>query len=343
MPVQYKGSLQEHVAVRTAVGLFDISHMGRIFVRGDDALQILEQTTTNWVATLREGEAHYNLLCRADGTTIDDILVYRLSEGFLLVLNASNRERDLAFLYGHSLPGVLFDDATAQTVMLAVQGPRALEVIASIVPERFQFPRRHHFTRVHSSSIGGDIFLSRTGYTGEDGVEIIVDSDRAEIVWQVLLDAVRDSGGEVCGLGARDTLRMEAGLPLYGHELDDTTTPLEAGLDRFIAFGKGRFLAREALREEQVRGSQRRLWGLRLASRAVARQGFPVVCQGQPVGVVTSGAFAPTLRMSIAMAYLRPDLASDDEVQVTIRGEGVAAVVSALPFYRRQRVRRGKE
>ncbi|MCL5947458.1 MAG: glycine cleavage system aminomethyltransferase GcvT [Chloroflexi bacterium] len=341
MPLQYGGgSLREHVAVRSAVGLFDISHMGRVFVRGEDALPLLEQTTTNWVAHLQEGEAHYNLLCRPDGTTIDDILVYRLSGGFFLVLNASNRERDLAFLCEHSRSKAFFDDATMRTAMLAVQGPRALEAIASVAPEGFQPPHRYHLTQVHLA--GGDVFLSRTGYTGEDGVEIIVDNDRAEVTWRALSEAVRKFGGQVCGLGARDTLRMEAGLPLYGHELDDTTTPLEAGLDRFVAFDKGKFLAREALMQERIRGSQRRLWGLRLTSRAVARQGFPVLRHSQPIGVVTSGAFAPTVHMSIAMAYLHPDSTRDDEVQVTIRQEGVTAVVSTLPFYRRQRVRRGK-
>ena len=338
MPVQYAGIIAEHQAVRGAAGLFDISHMGRLYIHGPEALPFLQRLTSNDVAALGEHGAQYSLLCRPDGTTLDDILVYRLPEHYLVVVNASNRERDLAYLREH-LPrqGVAIDDATPRTAMLALQGPRALAIAQVLTQEDLGALRRYHSRAGDMANV--DAFVARTGYTGEDGVEVIVAAEQAERVWNALLAIGRPRGLVPAGLGARDTLRTEAGLPLYGHELDDATNPLEAGLAHFVAPDKQPdALAGAALRRLAAEGPARTLAGLRLESRAPARKGAPVYADGRRVGTVTSGTFAPTLQQSIAMAYLEPALAAPGQrLEVEIRERRHPAVSVALPFYRRPR------
>lgn len=338
MPVQYAGILAEHAAVRTAAGLFDISHMGRIFVHGTEGADFLQRVTTNDVTALDEHQAQYSLLCRPDGTTVDDILVYRLPEHFLVVVNASNRERDLAFLREHLPPGVTLADDTLNTAMLAIQGPHAIAIVQTLTQEDLGTLRRYHIRLGDVANC--DAMLARTGYTGEDGLELIVAADRAEQVWRALLDAGRRQGLQPAGLGARDTLRTEAGLPLYGHELTDETNPLEAGLDHFVDLDKAPSVAGAALRRIAAAPLPRRLVGLQLESRIPARAGSLLFADGRQVGQVTSGTFAPTLQKSIAMAYVEPALAEPGRtIEVEVRGQRYAATTVKLPFYRRPRRR----
>lgn len=338
MPVQYAGILAEHAAVRNAAGIFDISHMGRIFVHGLEAMDFLQNVTTNDVAVLDEHQAQYSLLCRPDGTTIDDILVYRLPEHFLVVVNASNRDRDLAFLREHRPTGVTLTDDTLNTAMLAVQGPHAIAIVQTLTQEDLGTLRRYHIRLGDVANC--DAMLARTGYTGEDGLELIVGADRAEQVWQAVLDAGRNRGLQPVGLGARDTLRTEAGLPLYGHELTDETNPLEAGLDHFVRLDKPHSLAGDALRRIAGAPLRRRLTGLQLERRIPARAGSLLFADGREVGQVTSGTFAPTLQQSIALAYVETPVAEPGQhLEVEVRGQRYAATTAKLPFYRRPRRR----
>jgi aminomethyltransferase len=338
MPVQYAGILAEHAAVRSRAGLFDISHMGRVYVHGPEALAYLQNVTVNDVAALDEHEAQYSLLCREDGTTLDDILVYRLPAHFLVVVNAGNRERDLAFLQEHLRPGVTLTDDTLNTAMLAVQGPQARAIVQTLTQEDLATLGRYHIRLGDVANI--DAMLARTGYTGEDGLEIIVAANRAEEVWNAVLDAGRNLALQPAGLGARDTLRTEAGLPLYGHELTDDTNPLEAGLDHFVTLEKPHFLAGAALRRIAAAPFTRRITGLQLQSRIPARAGSLIFAEGRQVGQVTSGTFAPTLQKSIAIAYVEPASAEPGRtIEVEVRGQRYAATTVALPFYRRPRRR----
>lgn len=338
MPVQYGSILAEHAAVRHAAGLFDISHMGRVYVHGPEALPFLQDVTTNDVAALGEHQVQYSLLCRADGTTIDDILVYRLPEHFLVVVNAGNRARDLAFLREHLREGVTLVDDTENTAMLAIQGPQAIATVQALTPEDLGTLRRYH---VRLGDVANDdVLLSRTGYTGEDGLELIVSAARAEAVWNALLEAGRERGVQPAGLGARDTLRTEAGLPLYGHELTDDTTPFEAGLGNFVALEKPHSVAGVALRRLSAVPLRRQLVGVRLTSRIPARAGSPVYAEGRQVGTVTSGTYSPTLQASIAMAYVDPAVReSGQAVEVAVRDQRYEASTVRLPFYRRPRRR----
>lgn len=338
MPVQYGSILAEHAAVRSAAGLFDISHMGRVYVHGPEALPFLQDVTTNDVAALGEHQVQYSLLCRADGTTIDDILVYRLPEHFLVVVNAGNRARDLAFLREHLRDGVTLVDDTENTAMLAIQGPQAIATVQALTPEDLGTLRRYH---VRLGDVANDdALVSRTGYTGEDGLELIVSAARAEEVWNALLEVGRSHGLQPAGLGARDTLRTEAGLPLYGHELTDDTNPLEAGLGNFVALTKPHSIAGVALRRHASAPLGRQLVGLQLESRIPARAGSLVFAEGRQVGAVTSGTFSPTLQKSIAMAYVDPTVRDVGQtVEVEVRGRRYEASTVRLPFYRRPRRR----
>lgn len=332
MPVQYVGVIAEHLAVRQSVGLFDVSHMGEFIVRGPGALAFLQYVTTNDVARLVPGQAQYSLLCHASGGTVDDIIVYRFTDHFLLVVNAANIAKDLAWLQHHRPADVVLEDRSAETALLALQGPRASEALQPLTPATLGELRR--FRVVETQVAGLPVRVARTGYTGEDGFELFCRSTDALALWDRLLATT--PAPQPCGLGARDTLRLEAALPLYGHELNDETTPLEAGLERFVRFDKGPFLARDSLLAQQQRGVQRRLAGLELVDRGVPRAGCAVVHDGQPVGHVTSGTYAPYLQRSIALAYVPPALAAPGTaLGIVVRDRTLAARAVALPFYRR--------
>jgi aminomethyltransferase len=340
MPVQYTGILEEHRAVRQAAGLFDLSHMGELFVEGPGAAAALAYALVSDPGRLAIGRAHYSLICAPDGGLIDDLIVYRLAdERFLVVPNAGNREvvteavrERLAGLDAH------LDDASLRTALLAVQGPRAQGIVQPLVDADLAAVRYYGITQARVA--GGEVLVARTGYTGEDGFELFVPWDTAPALWDALMEQGRGAGLVPVGLGARDTLRLEAGMPLYGNELDRTVNPFEAGLGRVVRLDKpGDFVGRGALEAILARPLTRTLVGLVLRERGVARHGYPLyapAAAAAPTGVITSGSVSPTLGVSIAMAYAPPDASAVGTMEaVAIRDGRVAAEVVALPFYAR--------
>jgi aminomethyltransferase len=337
MPVQYAGVIDEHRAVRTAAGLFDVSHMGEVRVAGPGALAFLQRLTPNDVSKLGPGRAHYSGLLTERGTYLDDILVYRFGDDdFLVVVNASNRERDFAWIAGHAAGAAAVEvaDVSDDWALLALQGPRAAAVLAPLTDVDLGALRYYGFARGHAA--GAPAIVSRTGYTGEDGFELFVAPAAARRVWDALLAAGASHGLAPAGLGARDTLRLEAAMALYGHELDEETTPLEAGLGWVVKLDKGDFIGRDALVRQREEGIPRRLVGFEVRERGIARDGHRVVAGGEVVGRVTSGTWSPTFAKALGMAYVPPDLAAPGAgLTLEVRGRGLAAEVVPLPFYRR--------
>jgi aminomethyltransferase len=336
MPVQYSGIIEEHMAVRSAAGVFDLSHMGEFEIAGPRALELLERALTNSAARLKVGQAQYTILCANDGGTIDDLIVYRLGdERFMLCVNASNIEADREWLVGLNKSGAEFRDVSDETALVAVQGPKATALLKNIAALPIdEVPR---FGVVEGNVGGVRCVAARTGYTGEDGFELFVGAEDATRLFDAVLAIGPADAIKPCGLGARDTLRLEAGLALYGHELDLSTSPLEAGLATYVKLGRD-FVGEKALAAERSKGFKKNLIGLATDDgRSIARQGYPVVMNGARAGVVTSGTFAPALKHPIAMAYVNraqpPAIGSKLEVEV--RGRGVPATIVARPFYKR--------
>ena len=341
MPVQYGPILDEVREVRTGAGLFDLGHMGRVRIEGPDAVAFVDRVATNHCAKIPVGSIRYSLFCTEEGFPIDDLLVYREEEGVYLVVNASNTAEDLAWLRRHLGPD--FDarivDETDDTSMLAVQGPRALDILRRVVTDcdldglkyyRFTFGTVCGIPRVR---------ISRTGYTGENGFEIYLPRDEGPRVWNELLAAGEDDGLRPIGLGARDTLRLEAGMPLYGHEIDGEHNPLEAGLAFGIAFteAKGDFVGRAAL-ERMKNTPERRLVGITTAGPRVPRQGYPLLRGDEEIGIICSGSISPTIETNIATAYVKLGLdEAGQELEIDIRGKRQACTVCELPFYSRTR------
>ncbi len=342
MPVQYPtGILAEHRATRAGVGLFDISHMGRVEIRGRDALALLQRTTTNDVARLGPGRAQYSLLCNGDGGTLDDLLVYRLADRYLAVVNAGTRERDLAWWREHATAGgldVQVEDRTFALAMLAVQGPGAQALVQPLVEADLGAVR---YYSALSTRVGAwDVLVARTGYTGEDGFELLIARAHAVALWEALLAHADPPAPTPAGLGARDTLRIEAGMALYGHELTELITPLEAGLARFVQFDKGTFVGREALLAQRAAGVQRTLVGFEMVDSAVPREGYALCAGDTEIGRVTSGTYGPTVDRGIGLAYLPPAFAAGGTpLTVAIRGRPARARVVPLPFWSRRRPR----
>ena len=332
MPVQYAGILQEHRAVRERAGLFDVSHMGQIHLRGRGALASLERLVTCPVASLRVGQVRYGILCHETGSTVDDVTVYRTGEdAYFLCVNASNIEKDHAHVLRYAASDTEIRDESAATGLLALQGPLCAELLASIAEPDPRALRRFRFAEGRVA--GRPALISRTGYTGSDGFEIYCAADDTVPLWDVLLERGGPLGLEPAGLGARDTLRLEAALALYGHELDDATTPLEAGLDRFVDLARGGFVGAEALRKQHASGVSKRLAGFVVEGRGIARAEHALAHGGREVGRVTSGAPSPTLGKSIGLGYVPPALAeAGTELAVMIRGQAVAARVVQTPF-----------
>lgn len=335
MPVQYSTIVDEHNAVRQRAGLFDISHMGRLDFHGPDALPWLERVSTNQVSRLGPGQIQYSLMVDDHGGLLDDILVYHRPDGrYAMVCNASNRAKVLTQLEKHREG---FDarlvDRTFDTAMIAVQGPAALAVSQRHLDAPLTDVPYYHCAI--GTMLGAEVLASRTGYTGEDGFELIVPAAKAEAAWEALLDAGRVFGAVACGLGARDTLRFEAAMPLYGHEMDETVNPYAVGLGWAVKLNKGDFVGRDALKKFKARPGRTRI-GLALAGKRIPRQGHRVLADGQQVGFVTSGTFAPTLGRGLAMALVRTDAVRPDApLSVDIRGHVEPAEVAPLPFYRR--------
>jgi aminomethyltransferase len=341
MPVRYRGVIEEHLAVRNRAGLFDVSHMGEIEITGSGALELCQTLTANDVSRLRVGQAQYNLLLNESGGTVDDVVVYRIeSDHFLLCVNAANTDKDYEWIHGRSRAKAEVRDTSSRYVQLALQGPLAESVLQRLTPLALSEIKSFHFAFAEVSGIR--CLVARTGYTGEDGFELYCGPERGEELWNGLMEAGRQPGLQPAGLGARDTLRLEKAYPLYGHELDDTTTPLEAGLEWVTKLSKPFFLGREALLKQKREGVARRLVGLEMTEPGIARADYRIVKNSEPIGRVTSGTKSPTLGKSVALGYVSaPQALIDNEVGVEIRGRGVAARIVALPFYRRQGIGRG--
>ncbi len=336
MPVQYTGIVDEHLAVRTRAGLFDVSHMGEVEVRGPRALDYLQHVTCNDVSKLVPGRAQYSALLLPNGAFVDDLLVYMLGEGdFLVVVNASNRGKDVAWMLERRPDaGVAVEDVSERFAQIAIQGPRAVEILRRVTGLDLEAMRYYHFA--HGEVAGTRALVSRTGYTGEDGFELYVAADEAPDLWYALLGEGGPMGLVPAGLGARDTLRLEAKMALYGNDIDDTTTALEADLSWIVKFEKGDFVGREALARQREAGLDRKLVGFEMEGRAIGRHGYAAMLDGAPVGRVTSGTRAPFLERNIGLAYLPPALwEPGSEFQIDVRGRAEAARVVPTPFYKR--------
>ncbi len=341
MPVQYSSIVSEHRATRGGIGLFDISHMGRLEFAGPDAGPFLDRLLTRRVVGLQEGMVRYSLVVNEAGGILDDVLVYRVGESagrptFLLVVNASNRAKIVAWIERHRRADddVQVEDRTAATAMIAVQGPQAVELMASLVEPPVSSMK--YYSAAVATIGGASGLVSRTGYTGEDGGELIVPADTARQIWERLVDEGAARGLQPAGLGARDTLRLEAGMPLYGHELSEEIDPYQAGLGFAVQTKDRQFIGRDALAAMCDAQDRPRRVGLEIEGRRVAREGYEVLASGVTVGKVTSGTFSPTLERPIAMAYVRSDVAEiGTELTVAVRGQAVPARVVTLPFYQR--------
>jgi aminomethyltransferase len=331
MPVQYAGIVDEHNAVRTGAGLFDVSHMGRLSLGGPDALSFIQRVITCDAGNLKDGQARYGLICNEAGGIRDDVLIYRWPYGWTMVVNASNRTKIVAW-FGEQKGSfnVEIRDQTTTTCMFAVQGPKAVELCRGLTDE--DATQLYYYHAAPTRCLGNQCVVSRTGYTGEDGLEFMIGAGLGVALWGELVRR----GAVPCGLGARDTLRLEAGMPLYGHELEEDTDPIHAGLGRSVKFDKGEFVGRSALVRARDDKSLPVRAGLELAGKRIARDGSAIARDGRPVGRVTSGTFSPTLQKVVAMAYVEPACAAlGTELQVDVRGKMETARVVSLPFYRR--------
>jgi aminomethyltransferase len=333
MPIQYTTIVDEHTAVRNGVGLFDISHMGRLSFGGNDALDLIQHVYTNNAATMKDFQARYGLVCNDQGGVRDDVLVYRWPYGYAMVVNAANRPKIVEWLEQHKGGRqVQIQDQTTSTAMVAVQGPNAVALCKGMFA--YNVEDLAYYFAMPTQYQGKGCVVSRTGYTGEDGLEIMLAAGQAPALWEELIR----KGAKPCGLGARDTLRLEAAMPLYGHELDEETDPLQAGLGWAVKFDKGDFMGKEALLKRREDKSLPVRVGLELEGKRIARDGAAVLLGGAKVGKVTSGTFSPTLNKAIAMAYVAPDRAVAGTIlAVDVRGRPETARVAPLPFYRRPR------
>jgi aminomethyltransferase len=339
MPVEYSGLIAEHNAVRAAAGLFDVSHMGQFEVEGEGALAFLQRTTANNVAKLVDGQAQYSALPMPSGCPVDDVIVYRRSERrFLVVVNAANVEKDWGWLLAQEPAGCGLHNLSDEFALLALQGPKAEAILQGLTTVDLERVAFYHFAE--GTANGAPAIVARTGYTGEDGFEIFVAPEEAPALWRRLVEAGRPHGLLPAGLGARDTLRLEARMMLYGNDIDETTTLIEAGLGWIVSLDevKGDFNGRGVLAEQKARGAPRKLVGFEMTERGIPRHGYPVFLGDEATGAVTSGTFAPFLQKSIGLSYL-PSARSavGTELAVEIRGRRTAARVVPTPFYKRPR------
>jgi aminomethyltransferase len=337
MPVEYSGIVDEHMAVRTRAGLFDVSHMGEIEVAGADALKAVQHVTSNDAGRLATGQAHYSALTTPRGTFVDDVLTYKLGdEHFMLVVNASNIIKDFKWITEHiaGLGDAVAVNTSSRYALLALQGPAAREVLQTLTGVNLSEIKYYWFTTGEVANVLATI--SRTGYTGEDGYEIFVPPAQAERVWTAILAAGKSAGVIAAGLGARDTLRLEAAMRLYGNDMDETTTVVEADLGWIVGWKKEEFIGSDVLRKQRAEGTERKLVGFEVLDRAIARHGHDVYVGGDKAGVVTSGTQTPFLKKAIGMAYLPAgSTAPGTKFEIDIRGRRVRAQVVPMPFYKR--------
>ncbi len=331
MPIEYKGTLTEHRAVREAVGVFDLTHLGRILVKGNGALGLMQRVFTNDLSTVEPGGAQYNMLLNDAGGIVDDLIVYRIGEHrYLVVPNAANTGKVHAALASQNQGGVdvaLRDDLC----LIAPQGRSSFDVVGKLFPEA---PDLEYMHCAESTYEDEWMIVSRSGYTGERGFELFVPESLAVDLWRHVLEVGEMLGIEPCGLGARDTLRLEMGYPLHGNDISEERTPLEAGLSWAVAMGKGDFIGREALVRQKEQGVPSRLWGFRMLDRLIPRPHYPILADGEAVGVTSSGTFSPTLKVGVAMGYVSPRdrVTAGDELEIEIRGRRGEAQVTKPPF-----------
>lgn len=337
LPVQFSSIKEEHEAVRTRAGLFDVSHMGEFVVKGNGSLSFLQKMMTNDVAKLKDGRAQYTLMCYEDGGTVDDLLIYKKAEGhYLLVVNAANIEKDFAWLNEHLVGDVELANISQEIAQLALQGPLAEQVLQKLTNTALS--AIGFFSFQDEVSINGvKTLVSRTGYTGEDGFEIYCRAEDAIALWEAILEAGKEEGVLPCGLGARDTLRFEAALPLYGQELSKDITPIEAGLGFAVKTDKDAdFIGKNVLKKQKEEGTARKLAGIEMMDKGIPRHGYKVFANGEEIGFVTTGTQSPTLKKNIGLALIKSEFAEvNTEVEVEIRGKRLRAKVVATPFYKR--------
>jgi aminomethyltransferase len=335
MPVQYRGVIEEHHAVRRCAGLFDVSHMGEIEVRGEGASAFCQRMTANDVSRMAVGQAQYNLLLNRRGGVIDDVIFYRLQpDAYFVCVNASNSDKDFAWIAEHAAGAVAVENVSSKYAQLALQGPRAESILQPLTAASLSGLKSFRFVFADVAAVR--CLVARTGYTGEDGFELYCRAENATRLWSALVEAGAPEGLVPAGLGARDTLRLEKAYPLYGHELDETTTPLEADLEWVVKLSKSDFVGREALLKQRDEGIKRKLVGLEMLEPGIARSGYPLFKDDANIGHVTSGTKSPSLGRSIALGYVAIEHADlDNLVEVEIRGRKVPAKIVATPFYRR--------
>jgi glycine cleavage system T protein (aminomethyltransferase) len=337
MPVEYSGISAEHLAVRSAAGLFDVSHMGEIEIAGKDALAAVQRISSNDASRLQINQAHYAALTTPDGTFVDDMLVYRFGPShFLLVVNGSNEDKDHAWIAKHAPEAgdAAVVNSSSRYALIAVQGPRAPHIVQSLTGIDLGAIKYYWFA--HGEVAGVRATVSRTGYTGEDGFEIFCPPAMATRVWEAVLDAGKGDGLIPCGLGARDTLRLEAAMRLYGNDIDETTNVLEADLNWIVGWKKDGFIGKEALDRQKASGLTRKIIGFAMVDRAIARHGHPVMRGDEQIGYVTSGTQTPFLKKAIGMAYVPSSMTDPGtELEIDIRGRRAKAIVVSLPFYKR--------
>lgn len=335
LPVQYQtGIIKEHLAVRNDAGLFDVSHMGEVLCKGPDALTNLNKIMTNDFTDMVDGQARYTPMCNENGGMVDDLIVYKKGDNdYFIVVNAANKDKDFQWMLAHQFGDVTFTDASSQYAQLALQGPKAVEILKKLTEEE-NIPTKYYYAVFDTVVAGMPCIISRTGYTGSDGVELYVASENAEKMWDTLLETGKEYGLIPCGLGARDTLRIEAAMPLYGHEMNDDISPLETGLKFAVKMGKEDFIGKAALEKRGTPATDR--VGLKVTGRGIIREHQDVYKDGKLIGHTTSGTHCPYLGYPVAMALVeKGSLKVGDAVEAEVRGRKVAAEVVKLPFYKK--------
>lgn len=334
MPIQYRSITEEHKRVRTTVGIFDVSHMGEVWVKGDRAADFVSKITVNNAAKLQVNQAQYSAMLYENGGIIDDLLVYRFPDRFLLVVNASNREKDIDWIRKHAPGDVVIDDASDRISLMAIQGRNAHQVVQKLTKTKLDEILFYWFREGEID--GHRAIISRTGYTGEEGFELYVDNEDAPAIWDAVMEAGKEFDIEPIGLGARDTLRMEMKYCLYGNDIDETTNPIEAGLGWITKVNKGEFIGRDTILDVKAKGIERKLVGFVVEGKAIPRHGYECFAGGEKIGAVTSGCWSPSIDQGIGIAYLAKEYTPlDTKFELDIRGKMVSAKVVETPFYKR--------
>ncbi|MEW6058097.1 MAG: glycine cleavage system aminomethyltransferase GcvT [Bdellovibrionota bacterium] len=335
MPVQYSGLADEHETCRTKVGLFDVSHMGEVLVKGPGALEYLNELVTNNVSKINDNQAQYTVMCYENGGCVDDLIIHRVaSDEFFICVNASNTEKDFDWMKLHAPQGLHVENVSGAYSQIAIQGRFAEKILQKLTPASLHEIKYYWFRK--TSVLGEDAIIARTGYTGEDGFEVYLDWNKAPKLWNALLEEGQSCGIKPCGLGARDTLRTEMKFPLYGHEIDQALNPLEAGLGWVVKLDKPKFVGSAALQGLKEKGLMRSLVGLKSLGRAIPRQGYAIEAAGQPIGVVTSGTLSPSLKTGIAIAYVdRKFSRIGTQLDVVVRDQRMPHEIVETPFYKR--------